>query len=161
RGRLARHGIEFVNAEVLQVDLGDCYVRAGSREFHYDYLVIALGMDAVQGGPMEAHSLETLESAELLAASLRYFSGGRILISAAGQGFRYPPRPYETAMLLEDYFHARRLRQKVSISVYTPEPAPLTLLGPAISDELRNLLPHKGIELETGKCLASVDTTTP
>ena len=61
-------------------------------------------------------------------------------------------------MLLEDYFHARRVRQKVVISLYTPEAGPLEVLGPQNSDELRSLLAHKGIEVQTGKCLAAVDS---
>ena len=157
RGRLARHGVEFVNAEVRQIDVDNRYVRADSREFHYDYLVIALGGEAVYGAHSEAHSLETLEGAEHMAAALRYFSGGRILIATGGAGFRYPPLPYEIAMILEDYFHARRVRQKVIISIYTPEAAPLEVLGPQNSDELRSLLAHRGIEVQTGKCVATVD----
>jgi sulfide:quinone oxidoreductase len=158
RGRLARHGVEFVNAEVRQIDLAHRYVRADSREFHYDYLVIALGSEYTTGPHWESHSLETLEATEHLAASLRYFAGGRILITAGQEGFRYPPTPYEIAMLLEDYFHARRVRQKVIISVYTPEAAPLEVLGQHNSDEFRSLLAHKGIETQTGKCLVSIDT---
>jgi sulfide:quinone oxidoreductase len=157
RGRLARHGIEFVNAEVRQIDLDERYVRADSREFHYDYLVLALGAEVQHLAHTDTHSLESLEAAEHLAASLRYFSGGRILIAAGGNGFAYPPRPYEVAMLLEDYFHARRVRQKVAISVYVPEAAPLQVLGPQIGNELRSLLAHKGIEVQTEKCLATVD----
>ena len=157
RGRLARHGVEFVNAEVRQIDLDNRYVRADSREFHYDYLIIALGAEAPAGVHSDSHSLETLEAAEHLAASLRYFSGGRILIAAGPEGYRNPPTPYEIAMLLEDYFHARRVRQKVIISIYTPEAAPLEVLGPRNSDELRSLLAHKGIETQTQKCLAAID----
>ncbi len=67
--------------------------------------------------------------------------------------------PYEIAMLLEDYFHTRRVRQKVIISIYTPEQAPLEVLGPQNSDELRSLLAHKGIETQTNKCLLAVDST--
>ena len=157
RGRLARHGVEFVNAEVRQIDLDERYVRADSREFHYDYLVIALGTAVEQGAHSETHSLETLDAAERLAAALRYFSGGRILIAADEAGFRYPSQPYEIAMLLEDYFHTRRVRQKVIISLYTPEAGPLEVLGSQIGDELRSHLAHKGIEVQTGKVLAGVD----
>ncbi len=158
RGRLARHGIEFVNAQVRQIDLDSHYVRAESREFHYDHLIIALGSgEPANTGHSEVHTLETLDGAEHIAAALRYFSGGRILIASNQEGFRYPPLPYEMAMLLEDYFHSRRVRQKVEIAVYTPEAAPLEVLGPQNSDEFRSLLAHRGIEMQTRKCLAAVD----
>ena len=158
RGRLARHGIEFVNATVREIDLDQRYVRADSREFHYDYLVIALGAEATFANHTEAHHLETLDGADHMAAALRYFSGGRILIATGSDGFRYPPRPYEIAMLLEDYFHSRKVRQKVMISVYTPETSAIEVLGARSSDEVRSLLAHKGIEVQTSRCLATVDS---
>src|SRR5690606_155768 len=143
RGRLARHGVEFVNATVREIDLERRYVRADSREFHYDYLILALGSEPVQGRHSDAHHLETLDGAEHLAAALRYFSGGRILITSSA-GPRYPPRPYGIALLLEDSCHRRKARRTVVMSLYTPEAAALEILGPGDSDEVRSLLAHRG-----------------
>src|SRR3990172_8690710 len=117
RSQLARHGIEFVNAEVRLIDSQNRYVRADSREFHYDYLVLALGaettLDTKPGLAESAQTFYTLDGAERLAASLRYFAGGRLLIVVASTPFKCPAAPYEGAMLLESYFHSRRMRQKV------------------------------------------------
>jgi sulfide:quinone oxidoreductase len=161
RARLARHGIEFVNAEVRHIDLTERYVRADSREFHYDFLVLALGadltLDTRPGLAEAAQTFYTLDGAERLAAALRYFSGGRILITVAGLPFKCPPAPYEAAMLLEQYFHSRRVRQKVQIDIYTPEQGPIAVTGADNSDEVRGLLAHKGIGLFTEKQLVSVD----
>jgi sulfide:quinone oxidoreductase len=161
RGRLARHGIEFVNAEVRQIDFEERYVRADSREFHYDYLVLAMGaettLENVPGLQETAQTFYTLDGAERLAASLRYFPGGRIVITVAGLPFKSPPAPYEAAMLLEQYFHSRKVRQKVEIAVYTPEWGPIGITGAENSEEVRNLLAHKGIALRTEKQLVSVD----
>jgi sulfide:quinone oxidoreductase len=136
-------------------------VRADSREFTYDYLVLALGaetaLDTRPGLAETAQTFYTLEGAERLAATLRYFAGGRILIAVAGLPFKCPPAPYEAAMLLEHYFHDRRMRQKVEITITTPEPEPLAVTGPENSEAVMGLLAHKGIELQTGKTLASVD----
>lgn len=161
RARLARHGIEFVNAEVRHIDLTERYVRADSREFHYDFLVLALGadltLDTRPGLAEAAQTFYTLDGAERLAAALRYFSGGRILITVAGLPFKCPSAPYEAAMLLEHYFHSRRVRQKVQIDIYTPEQGPIAVTGLDNSEEVRGLLAHKGIGLFTEKQLVSVD----
>jgi len=161
RDHLARRGIEFVNAEVRQIDLAERYVRADSREFHYDYLVVALGaettLETKPGLAETAQTFYTLDGAERLAASLRYFAGGRLLIVVASTPFKCPAAPYEGAMLLESYFHSRRMRQKVEIDLYTPEPLPMPVAGAAIGEEVVGLLAHKGIAFHPQKQLESVD----
>lgn len=161
RLQLTRKGIEFVNADVRQIDVANRYVRADSREFHYDYLVIALGAETTletrPGLAEAAHSFYTLEGAERLAATLRYFAGGRIVIAVAGLPFKCPPAPYEAAMLLEHHFHSRRMRQKVEIAVYTPETQPVAVAGPENAEAVMGLLAHKGVELHLGAQIASAD----
>ena len=116
-----------------------------------------MSLDTMPGLAEAAQTFYTLEGAERLAASLRYFSGGRILITVTGTPFKCPPAPYEAAMLLEHYFHTRRVRQKIEISLYTPERGPIMIAGQQNSDEVRSLLAHKGIELQTEKQLVAVD----
>ena len=161
RSSLARHGIEFVNAVVRQIDLDDRYVRADSREFHYDYLVIALGaeitLDTKPGLADAAHAFYSLEGAERLAATLRYFAGGRVVITVAGLPFKCPAAPYEAAMLLEHYFHARRMRQKVEVELYTPEARPMAVAGEELGEAVKGLLAHKGIEFRPQHELVAVD----
>jgi sulfide:quinone oxidoreductase len=161
RPALSRRGIEFVNAEVRQIDTDNRYVRADSREFHYDYLVIALGaettLDTKPGLAEAAYSFYSLEGAERLAASLRYFAGGRIVIAVTGLPFKCPPAPYEAAMLLEHYFHSRRMRQKVEIELVTPEAQPIAIAGAQNSEAVMGLLAHKGIEFRPRRQLTSVD----
>ena len=161
RSRLSRKGIEFVNAEVRQIDVANRYVRAEGREFHYDYLVIALGaetrLETKPGLAETAHSFFTLEGAERLAAHLRYFAGGRVVIVIAGLPFKCPAAPYEAAMLLEHLFHERRLRQKVEIDLFTPEARPLAVTGAENGEAVMGLLAHKGIGFHAERQLTSVD----
>jgi sulfide:quinone oxidoreductase len=161
RDRLARHGVEFVTAEVRQIDLANRYVRADSREFTYDHLVVAAGaettLESIPGLAEAAQSFYTAEGAERLAAALRYFAGGRVAIVVTQQPYKAPAAPYELAMVLEQSFHNRHMRQKVEIDVFTPEAAPLPFAGEEASEEVRGLLAHKGIGLHTGRVLTSVD----
>jgi sulfide:quinone oxidoreductase len=161
RSRLARKGIEFVQADVRELDLGSRQVWADSREFKYDHLVFALGMErtleAVPGLPESAQSLSTLEAAERLAATLRYFAGGRVVIAPAPNARTYPFAAYEAAMLIEHYFHERKMRQKVEIEINTSEGDPLAFAGPEASETILGLLAHKGIAIVPGRHLRAVN----
>lgn len=161
RDRLARHGVEFVQAEVRQIDLHNRYVRADSREFTYEYLIVALGaettFEGVPGLAEAAQSPYSAEGADRLAASLRYFAGGRVVIAIAKQPYKAPGLPYEAAMMLEASFHSRRMRQKVELDVFTPEEMPLPFAGQEAGETVRGLLAHKGIGLHTGRTLTLVD----
>jgi sulfide:quinone oxidoreductase len=61
------------------------------------------------------------------------------------------------AMLLEHHLHQRKMRQKVEITVVTPERAPLGALGEELSELIAGQLAHKGIEFAGGLALAAVD----
>jgi sulfide:quinone oxidoreductase len=160
RARLARRGIEFVNAEVQHIDLGARQVRAEGRELRYDYLVLAMGaepaFEAVPGLSDSSQGILTFDAAERLAASLRYFAGGRVLITAA-PGPKWAPAPYELAMLLEHHFHDRKMRQKVEIAICSPDAAPLAGFGAEASELIAGQLAHKGIEFDAGAVLAGVE----
>jgi sulfide:quinone oxidoreductase len=161
RGRLTRRGIEFVNADVHQIDLEARQVRADSRELRYDRLVVALGaellLEETPGLSEVGQTFYSLEGAERLAANLRYLAGGRVAIVVAGEPIKGPSAVYEGAMLLEHYFHERRMRQKVEIDIYTPEARPLAAFGDEASELIGDLLAHKGIGVHLGRQLESVD----
>ena len=163
RSRLSRKGIEFVNAEVRQIDVVNRYVRAEGREFYYDYLVVALGaettLETKPGLAETAHSFFSLEapSASRLTCAT---SGGRVVIAIAGLPFKCPAAPYEAAMLLEHRFHERRLRQKVEIDLFTPETRPLAVAGNESGEAVTGLLAHKGIGFHPERQLTSVDATS-
>jgi sulfide:quinone oxidoreductase len=161
RERLARTGIEFVNAPIQNIDAEGHQVRAESRVIRYDQLVVALGSEPaperVPGLAETAQFFHSLETSERLAASLRYFGGGKVLIALAPGTTRWPPSAYELSMLLEHYFHNKKMRQKVEIAIVAPEPAPLTALGQQASELVAGQLAHKGIEFVSGRALASVD----
>ncbi len=49
------------------------------------------------------------------------------------------------------------MRHNVELAVYTPEPAPLPVAGPALGQAVQELLAHKGIAFHPGKKLAAVE----
>jgi sulfide:quinone oxidoreductase len=82
---------------------------------------------------------------------------GRVVTLVSSMPFKCPAAPYEAAMLLESDFRKRRLRDRVSFSVYTPEPGPLPVTGQANSDMVRKMIERKGIEYFPGHAVTKVD----
>ena len=158
---LSRKGIEVIQAEVTKIDPVAHTVLLGDRSLLYDYLIISLGAElapeAVPGLREEAHSFYEPSGAEKLWEAVRKFSGGRVVLLVAATPFKCPAAPYEAAMLLEDYFRKRSLRDKVGLSIYTPEPLPMPVAGPAIGNAVKGMVDAKGIEFHPEMKIASVD----
>ncbi|HLF72081.1 MAG TPA: FAD-dependent oxidoreductase, partial [Dehalococcoidia bacterium] len=160
--QLLRRGVDLVVGEAGEVDASQRLVRIGSEMIAYDLLVLASGaemsFDSIPG-LAAAQTFYTLDAADRLGAALRYFSAGRVVIAVAGTPYKGPGAPYEAAMLLEHYFHTRRMRQNVEIELVTPEERPLAYAGVAAGDLVLDLLAHKGIGFHGERHLATVNAT--
>jgi sulfide:quinone oxidoreductase len=158
--RLERKGIEVIVGDVQAIDLPRRAVTVAGRAVGYDWLIVALGAqlapEAVPG-LAQAHTFYHLAGAEQLRDALGSFTGGRVTVVVAGLPYKCPAAPYEGAMLLESHFRARHVHHNVELAVYTPEPAPLPVAGPALGEAVRDLLAHKGIAFHPGKKLAAVE----
>jgi sulfide:quinone oxidoreductase len=158
--RLERKGIEVVASEVQRIDLAQRSVAVEGREISYDYLIVALGADLAPDavpGLADAHTYYHLAGAERLRDALTAFEGGHLVLVVAGLPYKCPAAPYEGAMLLEGYFHSHHLRHKVELAMYTPEPAPMPVAGPAAGEAIQDLLAHRGIAFHPGKELTAVE----
>jgi len=85
-GSLAGQGVNFVQAEVEEIDTSSKTVTASSGKLEYDYLVLATGAVYDWGavpGSGAAHSFYNLDTAERLRQELASFSKGRIAIAVA------------------------------------------------------------------------------
>lgn len=159
-GALLQRGVTYVQAEVEGIDTSQGSVRASAGLFPYDYLVVAAGADydwAAVPGSTQAHSFYSLESARKLREALRRFRKGRIVIAVSRLPYKCPPAPYEAAMLMDMAFAERGVRREVEIHVFTPEPSPLAILGPAASGAFKDRLAHRGITVHPGQNLREVD----
>ena len=146
---LNRRGIEFVQDEVAQIVPKDHMVKTKTNSFHYDYLVVALGAEYDNqsiSGFEKAHHIYDLESTVRLRDELAKFNGGRIAVGVARTPFKCPAAPYETAFLIDHYLRKRHIRDKTSISFFTPEPQPLPAAGPEIGGKIIPLFKERGIE---------------
>jgi sulfide:quinone oxidoreductase len=158
---LKHKGIEVIQADVTGIDLNGRKVAAGDRTLSYDYLMISLGADlapgAVPGLREQAHVFYEPAGAERLWEAVQAFSGGRVIILVASTPFKCPAAPYEAAMLLSDYFRKRGLREKVELSIYTPEPLPMPLAGLVLGNAVRQMVEGQNIAFHPQMKIASVN----
>jgi sulfide:quinone oxidoreductase len=164
--QVLRDGISFLHAEVTGIDPIARRVHTDRGELPYDALLVALGAEVV---PEAIPGLEetiaagaagqfyTLGGALHLRERLACFAGGRILIVIARLPYKCPPAPYEGALLIADRVRERGVSDSVQIDLFTPEPQPLAVAGPAVGQQLADLLAERGITLHVGRELIAVD----
>ena len=155
-----KKGIEFVLGEVQSIDAPNKRVRINEREIAFDYLIIALGAEYSSDeipGLGQCWTFYHLEGAEGLSERLKTFASGRVAIVVSALPLKCPAAPYEGALLLDDYFRRRRLRDDIEIHVYTAEPAALPAAGQRVSERVLELLSSRGIGFAPGRELAEVD----
>ena len=158
---LSKKGIEALRAEVARIDPVKKTVVAGEQPLSYDSLIISLGADlateSVPGLKEEAHIFYEPSGAQRLLGAARSFSGGRVALLVAATPFKCPAAPYEAAMLLDDYFKKRGLHKKCEIAIYTPEPLPMPVAGPAVGNAVREMIEGRGVAFHPGMKIASIN----
>ncbi|MBI5699894.1 NAD(P)/FAD-dependent oxidoreductase [Candidatus Saganbacteria bacterium] len=158
---LARKDIEWLNAEVISLDLENKKVRTSTGTINGDYIIIALGSESypegVPGFVEHAHNLFDAAGAAKLHNALLQFAGGKIIIFVSNTPFRCPPAPYEAALLLESMMRKRGPGEKTEIHLYTPESQPMPVAGPEIGAMLRQMVESRGIKYHPNEKVARID----
>ncbi|MBI5408018.1 MAG: NAD(P)/FAD-dependent oxidoreductase [Nitrospirae bacterium] len=152
--RLIEKGIELVNAEILKIDPENKVVKTGKGELNYDYLVISLGAalfpetipGLVDAFGKNAYNLYDLDGVVRLRDTLTNFSGGDIVILICSLPYKCPAAPYETTLLVSDFFKKKNIRKNIKITIITPEVLPMPVAGPAVGNMMKELLERMGIE---------------
>jgi sulfide:quinone oxidoreductase len=149
-GNLINRGVDVVYEEVKQIDTKNKSIQTENGNFEYDYLIVSLGavldkkyLESYQDG---IHNFYTYEGAKNLRDELSKISSGEILIAIESMPYKCPGAPYEAAMLISNYIEKRGLKDKINISLYSPEPQPLPVAGPELGKSVADLLEHKGIK---------------
>jgi sulfide:quinone oxidoreductase len=161
--KLEKRGIEVVIGEVTSIQPDRKTVEVETKELTYDYLVIALGVQFSSEevpGLNKAYTYYHSDGAEGLRDKLSEFEGGRVAVVVSGMPYTCPAAPYEAALLLEDHFRKKKMRDRVELHVYTPESAPLPVAGPEIGERAQALLASRDIGFSGGVTPKSVNQTT-
>lgn len=160
---LRRKRVEFIQAEVEKVNPGSRLVETSRGSLGYDYLVIALGAEyhpeTVPGMAGGSYNAWSYEGACRLSEKIRKFEGGKIVLFISSLPFSCPPAPYETMFLLDAYFRKQGLRDRVALTIITPESSPDPLAGPKVGESVRKMLEQRGIELITQAKVLSMNSS--
>ena len=147
-------GVELVEAEVRSIDPAARAFETTAGTFAGDALVVALGAepdrDTIAGYQDAALDFFSPDGAAACARALAGFAGGRVVVAVAGLPYKCPAAPYEAALLLDDELRRRGLRERSEIDVFSPEPAPMPVAGPAMGAAVLGLLQARGIRFHPG-----------
>jgi sulfide:quinone oxidoreductase len=153
-------GVRLLRETVTAIDPAAKRVSTDAGEHEADYLVIALGADydlaATPGLAEVGTEFYSVAGAEALAPKIRALSFGRALIGVCGAPFKCPPAPSECALMLDDELRRRGVRDACQITYVIPFGSPVPP-SPETSAVLRGEFETRGIELITGKRIASLD----
>lgn len=156
-------GIDIIQAEVVRIDLDAQRVETTQQTIGYDYLIIALGAEyapeTVAGLEPAAHTFYTWGGAATLSRVLRAFpdAGGTVAVVVTALPYKCPGAPHEGAMLIADHFRRRGLSGKVPVHLYTPEPQPMPVAGPALGKAVEEMLQRRGVAFHPLHKLTAVD----
>jgi len=145
---LNQQGIEFIQGEVTALEPEKRAVTVNGSRLEGDALVIALGAelapDSVPGFAEYALNAYDPGAVSHAAEALENFRGGKILVGVfGGAAYKCPPAPYEIAILVKEKLEAKGV--PVTVSVFTPLPSSLPVLGPAGCNLIEEQLYEKGI----------------
>jgi sulfide:quinone oxidoreductase len=150
---------ELVAADALAVEADDRrLVLSDGQRLDYDALLIAIGAQAeavVAGGTLtpwdwgEGHAYRSI-LAELATGE------AKSVVFIVPAGLTWPLPLYELALLTSAHVRDEGLTD-VSLSIVTPERAPLDDFGTGVSTSLRRLLEERDITLVTGREITAIE----
>ncbi len=160
--RLVRPGVEIKAAQVQEIDPDAQKVNTSDGDLAYNYLVLALGSDlapeTMPGFNEAALTPYDLNGAIRLWDALQRFNGGPVTVLVSSTPYKCPAAPYETAMLLDDYFRRRGIRGRCNVDIYTPEVLPMGVAGPELGRAVVGMMEAKEINFHPKMNLTHIDS---
>jgi sulfide:quinone oxidoreductase len=159
--RLRKKGVEVIHGEVTRIVAHRREVQVGTETLSAEYIVIALGAelapDLVPGLAAAGHDFYTLAGAQTLRDALATFTGGRIVIMTAAQGYKCPAAPYEATLLIDAFLRKRGVRERTTIDLIAAEPGPMGVAGPEVSAAVRKMVEERGVTYSPDQHVRDVD----
>jgi sulfide:quinone oxidoreductase len=158
-------GVDLILAEIDRVDAdGNTVALADGRVLSYDYLVIATGTsprpDQTPGmlGSQWRRSVfdfYTFDGSTALAAAMRSFDHGRLVIHITEMPIKCPVAPLEFTFLADAWLRERGIRDRVELVYATPLSGAFT--QPIASQQLGDMLADRKILVEPDFMIERVD----
>ncbi len=143
-----KRGIKPIKGEVTDVDAANRNVVLSSQKIPYDILVLSPGVKFDKQSFPGYNNVEQfwdLEGAISLRSKLSTFKGGNIVIGVTTKVYKCPPVPWEMAMILDDYFRNKGMRDKVNITVAHFASKPFEMFGPVLSNPVTKWFEERDI----------------
>lgn len=145
--------VRFIQAEIARIEPNMRRVILAHGEIEgdlpYDYLIFALGRrlatERITGFFEHSQHLLTVDGAMKFGEALRTFQEGRAVIGQC-PGARLPVPVYETAFALSRLFEERGERQRVRITIVSPDPPGFQFGDGDVARALRTALDDHYIE---------------
>jgi sulfide:quinone oxidoreductase len=154
--------VEITATQVQEIDLDAQTVKTSNGDLAYNSLVVALGSDlvpeAMPGFSEVAHTPYDLSGSIGLRDALQRFDGGRVLVLVSSTPYKCPAAPYETALLLDDYFRRKGIRSRCEMELFTPEVLPMGVAGPAMGRAVVSMLEAKNVRFNPEMNLTHIDS---
>ena len=155
--------INFIEAEVARIDPHERKVSIARGEVEgslsYDYLIFALGRrlatERVPGFYEHAHHLLSVDKAQKFGKAIQGFHEGRVVIAQCADA-RLPIPVYETAFALARRLEERNERDRVHISVVSPDPIGVEFEDSDVALALQSSLDRHQIEFLSGISIEKV-----
>lgn len=117
----------FIKDALASLNPEENYVETeGGQKLDYDYLILATGarpvLDDIIGlednlGKDGIHDFYTFDGAIKLKKALEEFEGGSFVVVQPPMPFKCPGAPIKMALMADDFFRRKGIRDKVTISV--------------------------------------------
>jgi len=157
---IAKPGVEFRQELVTSIDPAARRVVTDKAAYDADVLVVALGADydfgATPGFSEGGHEFYSVAGALALRDVLPNVTSGRVVVAVVSEPFKCPPAPCEAAMLLDEYFSSRGVRNAIEISVISPWGIPIPASPPA-SKAILERFRERNISFVPNQGVTSVD----
>ncbi len=161
--QLVRPGVELILGEAQAIDLSNRRVQTSAQTLNYDYLIVALGAElapgAIPGLAESAQTYYTFDGATKLRDTLRNFAGGKVAVVVSALPYKCPGAPHEGAMLIANMLRKHGLNSNTEVHLFTPEPQPMPVAGPALGDAVKQMLSDQGVAFHPLHKLTQVDST--
>lgn len=146
---LTKKEIDFLNEEILEINLENKSVKTTSKNLSYDFLIIAMGAilapQKIPGLIENGLNLYDYRESEKIHDKLINLKSGNIAISIMGMPYKCPPAPFEASLLIDSMLRKAGTRDSIQIHFYSPAPITLPAAGPEISKKILELVSSEKI----------------
>ncbi|MGC8648777.1 MAG: NAD(P)/FAD-dependent oxidoreductase [Candidatus Micrarchaeia archaeon] len=130
--KLLKKNIKLIIDEVKTIDLDNRTIKTTNNSYLYDYLVIATGTitdtNSIKGltevNQQFGDYHTNIDNAQKVWNNLNNFKGGNLVIGMTSPICKCPPSPLEGVLLAEEMIRKKGIKDKTTISFFTPYPRP-------------------------------------